>query len=88
MLQLVFYRDNAFSLAEADAEKTGQSRYYLNRLLLLLILNHPDNDVQCIIQKMRINLGLKGVKFAFPFGLMLCHNIFHQGLDPLRHIAN
>ena len=88
MLQLVSDRDDALALTQTDPEKTRQRRHDLDRILLLLVLDHPHDDIKRIVEKMRVNLGLQGIKLAPALRFVFRHDIFHQCLDALCHIAD
>ena len=49
MLQLIFDRDDAFPLAEADPEESRQRSYDPDCIRFLLIFDHPYNNIQCIV---------------------------------------
>ena len=43
----------------------------------LLVLDHPHDDIQRIVEKMRVNLGLQGIKLAPTLRF-----VFRTGLKP------
>jgi len=73
MLQLILHRDDVAALGKADAEKAGQSGDHPYGVLPLSVFDHPDNDIQRIIEKMGIDLCLKGIEFTFLLLLVLPH---------------
>ncbi len=71
MLQLIFYCDNCAPFGKADAKQPGQFRDHKGSFLIPLILHHPDDGIQRIIQKMRINLALQSIQLTFPAFILL-----------------
>ena len=68
-------------IADALAQKPCQRCRHKHNIFIFLSLCHPDNRIQCVIQKMRVDLGLKSFQFAlslqFLFVDILCHQIFN-----------
>ena len=88
MFYLVPNRDDVLSAAQTDSEKPCQSRHRFNSLLPFPVFNQPDNDIQRIIQEMRVNLILQSHQLAPAFGLMLLHNIRHKPFQVFLHLAD
>ena len=88
MLQLVPNRNDVPPSGKTNAEKPGQCRDQAHCLSGLFIFYHPDNDVQGIVQKMGIDLGLKGVELCLSLGLMLRRSLLRQALHLPDHFLH
>ena len=73
--------DDIAALAQGTAEEIRKARDHLDGLFVLPGLHEPDDGIERIIEKMGINLGLKGFQFTlslqFLFMDILCHQIFN-----------
>ena len=88
MLQLFSHGDDCAPFGETDAKQLRQLRYHERGLVITFAFDHPDDRVQSIIQKMRINLALKGIQLAFSSLVLLNDNLFHQRIDLLIRFLN
>ena len=66
MLQLLLNEVHQLPAAQSQFIKTGQDLDCFRYFLALPGLGQPVNHIQGIIEKMGINLGLKGAEFRHP----------------------
>ena len=88
MFQFICYRDDIFSFAEADTQKSCQCRNHACGIFFSVFLDHPHYNVQRIIKKMRRDLCLKAVQFTLSFGFLFLDHFPHQFFDPDCHLLN
>ncbi len=64
MLNFLLQRNPLLAFAEGNAEKAGQGADDLDHLVAFVRLGHPDNRIQCVVEKMGVNLGLQRLQFC------------------------
>ena len=78
-------RNELILITDALPEQSCKRSCHNYHFFILLSLSHPYNRIQCIIQKMWINLRLKCFQFYFSFLFLLLYILFHQLTDPVGH---
>ena len=76
MPQFFFYRNNIFSSVQTNAIKGSQSRKHLTGFLCFFQFAQLDNRIQCIIQKMWMDLFLQQSNLNLPFSLLFQFHLF------------
>ena len=79
-LQLILQRDDAGAFVDALAQIFGQCIDHLGGFVVFLIQNHPFDDVQGVVKKMRLDLSLQGLHLGFRDGDLIPVFAFHQVL--------
>ena len=77
--------DDVPPAGQGGTEKGGECLGDLLHILLPVILRQPDNVVQRIVQKVRVDLGLQKLKLHVPEMDLLLPVVFHQLTDPRSH---
>ena len=88
MVYLILDCNYVFALTQRKPEKSCKGRNSMYCFRLLFIFNLPNYDIQCIVEKMRVNLCLKRIKFTLSLLLVLIYNVLHEPLYPKLHILN
>ena len=87
MLQLLLDGVHQLPAAQSQFIKTGQDLDCFRYFLALPGLGQPVNHIQGIIEKMRINLGLKGAEFRHPKLIRSLFLAVHQADDFFCHVV-
>ena len=85
VLDFFSQRNNVFSLTQRDTEKLRQQRYHFSSTFIFSALNHPNDGIQCVVQKMRRNLRLQQLALHVALFLFVCNYLMHQSLNALCH---
>ena len=88
MLQLLADRDPVRSGGQGDAEKVAQAPGQAYHFLPPPRLRLPDNRIQRIVQKMRIDLSLQRPQLRLGQMLLVPSGFLDQGLQPFRHLVD
>ena len=88
MVYLILDCNYVFTLSQRKPEKSCKGRHSMYGFRLLFIFNLPNYDIKGIVEKMRVNLRLKRIKFTLSLLLMLIYNVLHKPLYPKLHILN
>ena len=80
-----FYGHQFILVADALPKQPGQGRGHEHHLFCFPALRHPDNGIQGIVQKMRIDLGLQGLQLTQAFLFLLVSILFHKLPDTDNH---
>ncbi|MOA25742.1 hypothetical protein D3C78_1464860 [compost metagenome] len=85
MCKLLLNRNKLLPLADGRAKQLGQGGRHRDYISHLVHFRHPDNRVQRIVQKMRMNLRLQRLQLTNSLVLLLLHNLAHELLNLRRH---
>ena len=79
------YRDKIIAAREHRPEEITQIGGHLHHLTVVAALRHPDNGIQRIVEKMRVNLFLVELQLRLPEVLLLLPRLLHQSRNLVAH---
>ena len=74
--------------AQRAAEEVGQAGHHLHRLIVFAGFHQPDDGIQCVIQKMRVDLGLQQRQLHGAQLILLLPDQLHLFAEVRRHLLN
>ena len=88
MLLLLLNRDDVLPAAEREAEEVREAADHRNRLADFARFDEPDDGIQRVIQKMRVDLRLQQRKLRAPLLLLLLRVALDKALEVADHALN
>ena len=85
MLLLLTERDPVGTGRQTDPEKVAQGACQPDDFFRLPGFGFPHDGIKCIVEEMRIDLGLQGAQLRLPQSFCILFAFFHHGFKTIRH---
>ena len=87
VFDLVLKGDDISSFRDGDTEETRQGHHHLRSLFLFSIVNQEDDRIEGIVEKVRVDLVLKGVEFGEALSVLFLDDVIGQSFDSKHHLV-